>query len=105
MREHEIGKVVNNRLVTPTDREYKGVVVANPTNAQLKFLRGYVDIDKEQVASAEAPEYNGTTHIVNEVYFINEETKKINKRYDIIELPTYIAEEDDIAENQTEVNE
>lgn len=105
MREHEIGKVVAGRLVTPTEREYKGVVISNPTNEQLKFLCGYSDIDKEQVFSIEIPEYDETTHTINEVYFINEETRKINKRYDIIELPIYITEEDDVAENQTEVNE
>ena len=89
MREHEIGRIENGRLVTPTEREYQSITISNPTNNQLKFLRGYSDIDKEQIASLEYPEYDETIHAVNEVYFINEETGKINKRYDVVELPTH----------------
>lgn len=85
MREHEIGRVENGSLVTPSEREYKAITISNPTNEQLKFLRGYSDIDKEQITSVKMPEYDETTHILNEEYFINEDTGKINKRYILTE--------------------
>ena len=93
MREHNIGKVENGSLITPTEREYKGIVIANPTDSQLKFLRGYTDIDKEQIASIGVPEYDEKTQALCEVYFVNEETGKINKRYDVIELAELTSEE------------
>ena len=93
MREHKIGKVQNGRLITPTEREYKGIIVSNPTDVQLKILRGYVDIDTEQTASLVIPEYNEDVSYVVETYFVNEETGKINKRYDVMELPTHNEEE------------
>ncbi len=89
MREHEIGRLENGRLVVPTEREYKGIVISNPTNEQLKFLRGYFDIDREQINSLSIPEFDETTHMAVDVYFMNTETNKINKRYDIVEIPKY----------------
>lgn len=95
MREHEIGRVENGKLIVPTEREYKGVLVSNPTKEQLKYLRGYSDIDKEQFASVEIPEHNDATQFVDEVYFINEETNKINKRYEIRNISDIVEGDED----------
>ena len=39
-----IGKIVNGVLITPTENEFKKIVVTNPTETQLKQVMGYKDL-------------------------------------------------------------
>ena len=39
-----LGKLVNGVLITPTENEFKKIVVTNPTEEQLKQVMGYKDL-------------------------------------------------------------
>lgn len=39
-----LGKLVNGVLITPSENEFKKIVVTNPTEEQLKQVMGYKDL-------------------------------------------------------------
>jgi hypothetical protein len=43
-----LGKLVNGVLITPSENEFKKIVVTNPTEAQLKQVMGYKDLVVEE---------------------------------------------------------
>ena len=84
MRKYEIGKVVDGLLITPTENEYKKIVLTNPTKEQMKYLLGYFDIDTEEVIAE--PEYDEATQVLFLRYYLDEETQMIKKNYDVVEI-------------------
>lgn len=73
-----LGKLVNGEFIQASENEYSKVVVANPTEAQLKYLFGY----KEVVVVVE-PEYDNTTHHLEPVY--TETATTITKDWNVVE--------------------
>lgn len=43
-----LGKLVNGVFITPTENEFKEIVVTNPTIEQLKQVMGYKDVITEE---------------------------------------------------------
>ena len=43
-----LGKLVNGVFITPTENEFKKIVVTNPTVEQLKNIMGYKDVITEE---------------------------------------------------------
>ena len=58
-----LGKLVNGNLIQPTENERRKIVIANPTDEQLKFIMGYKDL----VISLE-PEYDMETQYLTPIY-------------------------------------
>lgn len=44
-----LGKLVDGVLITPTEDEYKKIVIINPTEEQLKQVLGYKTLIKEEM--------------------------------------------------------
>ena len=58
-----LGKLINKKLVTPSDKEKEKIVITNPTDKILKFIRGYKD-----VTETEPPEYDPETQYLDMIY-------------------------------------
>lgn len=50
-----LGKLVNGVLITPTENEFKKIIIVNPTETQLKQIMGY----KELVVDEQPPVEDG----------------------------------------------
>ena len=74
-----LGKVVNGRLVTPSESERQKIVIANPTDESLKFNLGYKDL-----AIDEKPTYDKATQTINPVFEETETT--ITQRWEVVDI-------------------
>ena len=64
-----LAKVVNGRLVVPTEAERQKIVITNPSEESLKFNLGYKDFSMD-----EKPTYDKATQ---EIKAVLEETKDL----------------------------
>ena len=64
----EIGKVVNDVVVTPTENEKKKVVSTNPDNEILKATLKYMDMEVDA-----QPDYDAETQYLEQIHEIIEE--------------------------------
>ena len=74
-----LAKVVNGRLVTPSESERQKIVIANPTDESLKFNLGYKDL-----AIDEKPTYDKATQTINPVFEETETT--ITQRWEVVDI-------------------
>ena len=82
-----LGKLINGRLVQPTENERKKIVVTNPTDKLLKLIMGYKDL-----AISPEPEYNTETQYLSPVY---EETEtEILQNWEIKDIENEIITEE-----------
>ena len=70
----EIGKVVNNVVVTPSENEKKKVVSTNPDNEILKAILKYMDMEVDA-----QPDYDAETQYIEQVHEIIEEEVVVKK--------------------------
>lgn len=57
-----LAKVVNGRLITPSEAEKQKIVITNPAEASLKFNLGYKDLTVD-----ETPTYDPKTQTIKSV--------------------------------------
>jgi len=76
-----IGKIVNGVFITPSSNEYTKIVVANPTDEQLKFVMGYKDVivdDEPELAENQylIPVYEDTETCIIQHWEIDENVEE-----------------------------
>ena len=81
-----LGKVVNGRLVTPSESERQKIVIANPTEESLKFNLGYKDLTVD-----EKPTYDKATQTLKSVFEETETT--ITQHWEVVDIFTEAEEE------------
>ena len=74
-----LAKVVNGRLVTPSEAERQKIVITNPTEESLKFNLGYKDLTVE-----EKPTYDKTTQTLRQIFEETETT--ITQRWEVVDI-------------------
>lgn len=85
-----LGKLINGRLIQPTENERRKIVITNPTDKLLKLVMGYKDL----TVSPE-PEYDMETQYLSPIY---EETEtEIIQNWEVKDI-----EEMDIGEFEDE---
>lgn len=88
-----IGKIINGAFISPSLDERKKIVIANPTDEQLKFVMGYKDViaDEELELTDEKqyliPVYEDAGEIILQHWEIGEydEEEKTEKLETIVE--------------------
>ena len=81
-----LAKVVNGKLVVPTEAERQKIVITNPSEDSLKFNLGYKELRVE-----ERPTYDRTTQVIKAVF---EDTEGfITQRWEVVELTEESEEE------------
>ena len=81
-----LAKVVNGRLVTPSEAERQKIVITNPTEESLKFNLGYKDL-----AVDEKPTYDKATQMLKPIF---EETETIiTQHWEVVDISTEAKEE------------
>lgn len=74
-----LAKVVNGKLVIPTEAERQKIVITNPSEESLKFNLGYKDFSME-----EKPTYDKATQ---EIKAVLEETEdSIIQRWEVVDV-------------------
>lgn len=76
-----LAKVVNGRLVTPSEAERQKIVIANPSDDSLKFNLGYKDLTID-----EKPTYDKATQMLKPVFEETETT--ITQHWEIADIST-----------------
>ncbi len=74
-----LGKLINGELVTPSDKEREKIVITSPTEAILKYIRGYKDVTEQ-----EQPEYDPETQYLDVIY--TETDTAISVSYEVKEM-------------------
>ena len=74
-----LGKLIEGKLVTPSDKEKEKVVITSPTDEMLKYIRGYKD-----VTETEPPEYDPETQYLETIY--TETDTAISVSYEVKEM-------------------
>ena len=81
-----LGKVVNGRLVIPSEAERQKIVIANPSDESLKFNLGYKDFMID-----EKPTYDKATQMLKPVF---EETETIiTQHWEVVDISTEVQTE------------
>lgn len=88
-----IGKIINGTFISPSVDERKKIVIANPTDEQLKFAMGYKDViaDEEPELTDEKqyliPVYEDTKDAILQHWEVEEynEEEKTEKLETIVE--------------------
>lgn len=74
-----LAKVVNGKLVVPTEEERQKIVITNPSEESLKFNLGYKDFSMD-----EKPTYDKATQ---EIKAVLEETEdSIIQRWEVVDV-------------------
>ena len=81
-----LGKVVNGRLVIPSEAERQKIVIANPSDESLKFNLGYKDFMID-----EKPTYDKTSQTLRQIFEETETT--ITQRWEVVDISTEAEEE------------
>lgn len=63
MTNSNLGKIIDGRLITPTENEKRKLIIANPTDEQLKFVMGYKDVVVD-----DKPNYDEATQYLSPLY-------------------------------------
>lgn len=74
-----LGKLIEGKLITPSDKEKEKIVITSPTDEMLKYIRGYKD-----VTEAEPPEYDPETQYLETSY--TETDTAISVSYEVKEM-------------------
>lgn len=74
-----LAKVVNGRLVTPSEAERQKIVIANPSDDSLKFNLGYKDLTID-----EKPTYDKATQTLKSVFEETETT--ITQHWEVVDI-------------------
>ena len=74
-----LGKLIEGKLVTPSDKEKEKIVITSPTDEMLKYIRGYKDVTEQ-----EQPEYDPETQYLEKIY--TETDTAISVSYEVKEM-------------------
>lgn len=81
-----LAKVVNGKLVIPTEAERQKIVITNPSEESLKFNLGYKDLTVD-----EKPEYDAATQKLRAVFEETETT--ITQHWEAVNITEETEEE------------